>query len=279
MIHLTAPHGLEQYSVAAWGTRDVCQGPLELLLALEHDEPAKAILRVVFAQQYEKRGDWPQWFMLEPYSAIQDKEAHGDIVVWPLKALCDYVEATGDFAFLDEPIVWRRDDDFQTTAHADPVAAHVAKLVATVRERFIPGTHLVRYGNGDWNDSLQPVDPAKRDWMTSSWTVALLYQQLRRYAEMLRAAGRSAAAKEHDALAAAMKKDFARCFVRDGVVAGYAEFNPEGGPPELLLHPSDRITGVSFSLISLTQAILGGLLTAAAGAAQREPHRQTSPAS
>jgi cellobiose phosphorylase len=263
MIHLTAPHGLEQYSIAAWGTRDVCQGPLELLLSLEHDGPAKAIPRVVFAQQYEKRGDWPQWFMLKPYSAIQDKEAHGDIVVWPLKALCDYVEATGDFAFLDEPIVWRRDDDFQTTAHADPVAAHVAKLVATVRERFIPGTCLVRYGNGDWNDSLQPVDPAKRDWMTSSWTVALLHQQLRRYADVLRAAGRSAAAKDHDALAAAMKKDFTRCLVRNGVVAGYAEFSPKGGPPELLLHPSDRTTGVSFSLISLTQAILGGLLTAA----------------
>jgi len=263
MIHLTAPHGLEQYSVAAWGTRDVCQGPLELLLSLEHDEPAKAILRVVFAQQYEKRGDWPQWFMLEPYSAIQDKAAHGDIVVWPLKALCDYVEATGDFAFLDEPIVWRRDDNFQTTAHAERVAAHVAKLVATVREQFIPGTHLVRYGNGDWNDSLQPVDPAKRDWMTSSWTVALLYQQLRRYAEVLRAAGRSAAAKDLGALAAAMKKDFTRFLVRDGVVAGYAEFSRNGGPPELLLHPSDRTTGVSFSLIALTQAIVGGLLTAA----------------
>ena len=263
MIHLTAPHGLEQYSVAAWGTRDVCQGPLELLLALEHDAPAKAILSVVFAQQYEQRGDWPQWFMLEPYSAIQDREAHGDIVVWPLKALCDYVEATGDFAFLDEPIVWRRDDDFQTTAHADPVAAHVAKLIATVRERFIPGTHLVRYGNGDWNNSLQPVDPAKRDAMTSSWTVALLYQQLRRYAEILRAAGRAVAAKEHDTLAAAIKKDFARCLVRDGVVAGYAEFSSEGGPPKLFLHPSDPTTGVSFSLISLTQAILGGLLTAA----------------
>ena len=148
-----------------------------------------------------------------------------------------------------------------------------------MRERFIPGTHLVRYGNGDWNDSLQPVDPAKRDWMTSSWTVALLYQQLRRYAEILRAAGRAVAAKEHDALAAAIKKDFARCLIRDGVVAGYAEFNPEGGPPKLFLHPSDQTTGVSFSLISLTQAILGGLLTAAAGAAQRKTHRQTSAAS
>jgi cellobiose phosphorylase len=263
MIHLTAPHGLEQYSVAAWGTRDVCQGPLELLLALEHDGPAKAILRVVFAQQYEKQGDWPQWFMLEPYSAIQDKAAHGDIVVWPLKALCDYIEATGDFRFLDEPIVWRRDDDFQTTERADPIAAHVAKLVATVRERFIPGTHLVRYGNGDWNDSLQPVDPARRDWMTSSWTVALLYQQLSRYAGVLRAAGRAAAAKDHEALAVAMRKDFIRLLFRDGVVAGYGEFSPNGGSPQLLLHPSDQTTGVSFSLIALTQAILGGLLTPA----------------
>ena len=68
MVHLTVPHGLEQYTGAAWGTRDVCQGPMELFLTLGHDEPAKAILRIVFAQQYEKLGSWPQWFMLEPYS-------------------------------------------------------------------------------------------------------------------------------------------------------------------------------------------------------------------
>src|SRR5262249_13523016 len=43
MVHLTVPHGLEQYTGGAWGTRDVCQGPLELLLALEHDQPAKEI--------------------------------------------------------------------------------------------------------------------------------------------------------------------------------------------------------------------------------------------
>src|SRR5262249_51768639 len=87
MVHLTVPHGLEQYTGAAWGTRDVCQGPLEFLLSLEHDTPVKEILRILFAQQYEKRGDWPQWFMLEPYSNIQDKHAHGDVIVWPLKAL------------------------------------------------------------------------------------------------------------------------------------------------------------------------------------------------
>jgi cellobiose phosphorylase len=261
MMHFTAPHGLEQYSGAAWGTRDICQGPIELLLTLERDKPVKAMLRLLFAQQYETRGDWPQWFMLDPYANIQGKEAHGDVVVWPLKALCDYIEATGDFAFLKEKIAWRRDDDFHKTARSDPVAAHVERLIATVQARFIPGTHLIRYGAGDWNDSLQPVDPSKHDWMASSWTVALLYQQLRRYAAIQRRVGRRGDARALDALASEMREDFNRYLIRDGVVAGYGVFRPEGGLPELLLHPSDKQTGLSYSLLPMTQAILGDLFT------------------
>jgi 1,2-beta-oligoglucan phosphorylase len=260
MVHLTVPHGLEQYTGGAWGTRDVCQGPMELFLALEHDEPAKEILRIVFAQQYAQRGDWPQWFMLEPYSIIQAREAHGDVIVWPLKALCDYIEATGDFAVVDEPVPWRREDNFEKTTAADPIAAHIDKLIATVCQRFIPGTHLIRYGNGDWNDSLQPVDPAKRDWMVSSWTVALLYEQLRRYAEILRRSGRSDGSAE-ERLATAIRDDFNRFLIRDDTVAGYGEFSPAGGMPGLLLHPSDRRTGVSYSLLPMVQAILGALFT------------------
>lgn len=261
MIHLTAPHGLEQYTGAAWGTRDVCQGPLELLLSLEHDEAAKEIVRAVFAQQYADSGDWPQWFMREPYSAIQDKESHGDAIVWPLKALCDYIEATGEFGVLNEPIAWRRDDDFETTERRAPVFDHVAKLVEVVKSRFIPGTRLIRYGRGDWNDSLQPVDPTKRDTMVSSWTVALLYEQIRRYGKILRLAAKEEAAKAHEALAAAIRHDFNRFLIRDGVVAGYGVFGSDGGEPQLLLHPSDKQTGLLFSLIPMTQAILGGLFT------------------
>ncbi|HVN44786.1 MAG TPA: hypothetical protein VMT66_05995 [Steroidobacteraceae bacterium] len=260
MVHLTAPHGLEQFTGGAWGTRDVCQGPIELLLALEHDRTAKEVLRIVFAQQYLQRGDWPQWFMLEPYSAIQDREAHGDVIVWPLKALCDYLEATADFAFLDEPLPWRREDDLERTLEAAAVATHVDKLIASVRQRFVPGTSLIRFGNGDWNDALQPVDPRKRDWLVSSWTVALLYEQLCRYAEILRRSARSDAAAER-ALAATMREDFNRLLIRDGTVAGYAEFSPAGGPPELLLHPTDRRTGIRSSLLPMTQAILAGLFT------------------
>jgi 1,2-beta-oligoglucan phosphorylase len=264
MVHLTAPHGLEQYTGGAWGTRDVCQGSIELLLTLEHDKPVKEILRILFAQQYEESGDWPQWFMLEPYAVVQDKESHGDIIVWPLKALCDYVEATGDFAFLEEPIAWRGEANFEKTDRADPVTGHVDKLIETVRARFIPGTNLIRYGNGDWNDSLRPVDLTKRDWMTSAWTVVLLYEQLRRYAEILRRAKRAPKrAKELEALAAAVRKDFNTHLIRDGVVAGYGVFRPEGGGPELLLHPSDKKTGLAYSLLPMTQSMIGGLFSQA----------------
>lgn len=260
-VHLTVPHGLEQYTGGAWGTRDVCQGPIELLLSLQHDDLVKEILRTIFAQQYEHLGDWPQWFMLEPYSTIQDRHAHGDIVIWPLKALCDYVEETGDLAFLSDKVAWRRESDLERTAYADSIEVHVDKLIDIVQSRFVAGTCLIRYGNGDWNDSLQPVDPWKRDWMVSSWTVALLYQQLRRYAEMMRRAGNPGKAAAKEALAEQMRNDFHRYLIRDDVIAGYGLFDPRGGLPELILHPRDTRTGVSFSLIPMTQAILGNLLT------------------
>jgi hypothetical protein len=54
--------------------------------------------------------------MLEPYSIIQDKVSHGDIIVRPLKALNDYIEATGDIGFLDEKVAWRREDTLEQTA-------------------------------------------------------------------------------------------------------------------------------------------------------------------
>jgi cellobiose phosphorylase len=261
MIHLTVPHGLEQYTGAAWGTRDVCQGPVEFLLSLEHDAPVKEILRTVFAQQYQKRGDWPQWFMLEPYSNIQDKHAHGDVIVWPLKALCDYLEWTNDLAFLDEEVAWRNEETLARTEKKDSVAKHIEKLLATVADRFISGTKLIRYGEGDWNDSLQPADPKLRDSMVSSWTVALLFHQLERYAEVLRRVRRGEEAEKLAKLAHDMRRDFNRHLIVDGTVAGYAIFQDGQDRPELLLHPSDKRTGLKYSLLPMKRAIISGLFT------------------
>jgi len=263
LVHLSVPHGLEQYSGAAWGTRDVCQGPMELLLALGHDDAAKDILRRVFARQRRSDGDWPQWFFLEPsYSFIQAADAHGDIIVWPLKAVCDYIEATGDTAFLSEPVPWGMGTGAGEAEAWTSVAGHIETLLEGVAARFIPGTHLPRYGNGDWNDTLQPADLSLREWMVSSWTAALLFQQVSRYAGVLRRAGSAGEAQRLSKLAEAIRDDFNRYLIRYGVVAGYAHFDAEGGKPDFLLHPSDRRTGVRYSLIPMSCAIAGGLFTA-----------------
>ena len=160
MIHLTVPHGLEQYTGAAWGTRDVCQGPVEFLLSMEHDAPVRDILRIVFSEQIRERGDWPQWFMLEPYPHISAGGSHGDVIIWPLKALCDYVEETNDLAFLDEAVPWR---ERRGLARTGPSTSHRRACRQAPRHRAAsassPARSLIRYGEGDWNDSLQPVDP------------------------------------------------------------------------------------------------------------------------
>ena len=158
---------------------------MEFLLALEHDDAVRQILKLVFGRQYTS-GAFPQWFMLEPYGMVEGSQSHGDIPIWPLKALCDYIECTDDTAFLSEPVPWR-----DGTGESS-IAGHCQRLIAHLQAQFIPGTHLVRLGEGDWNDSLQPADQALKDWTVSSWTVGLFFQQLRRYAEILRRAGETA---------------------------------------------------------------------------------------
>src|SRR5208337_3649857 len=153
------------------------------------------------------------------------------------------------------PVPWQ-------DAGESTIAAHCETLLATLQASFIPGTHLVRLGEGDWNDALQPADPALKERMVSSWTVALLFQQLRRCAEILRRAGEAARAAGLEDLAACMRSDFNRHLIRGGAVAGYAIFSPDGSAPELLLHPSDQKTGVSYSLIAMSCGIAGGMFTA-----------------
>ncbi len=263
VIHVSVPHGLEQYTGGAWGTRDVCQGPIEMLLALGHDAAARHIMLTVFAEQYAGRGDWSQWFMLPPYSFIRDSSSHGDVIIWPLKMACDYIEATGDVACLDAQVPWRNRDDATASARTDSLSAHIDVLLQTVRSQYLPGTHLIRLGEGDWNDSLQPADASLKERMVSAWTVALLFQQLNRYAAILERIGRADRAAPLRADAAAMQAEVNALLIRDGVIAGYGLFpeNGDGGLPELLLHPSDSRTGVHYSMLPMVRAIAGDLFT------------------
>ena len=84
-------------------------------------------------------------------------------------------------------------------------------------------------------------------------------------------AGRAPRPTSCDALAAGMRADFNRHLIRDGVVAGYALFDPDGAETELLLHPSDTRTGLAYSLLPMTQGIIGGLFDRGRGAPPSRP--------
>lgn len=264
LIHYLSPRGLEQYSGGGWGVRDVCQGPVEMLLALGRFEPVRDLLCRVFRNQ-NPDGDWPQWFMFfERERNIRPGDSHGDIVFWPVLALAQYLLASGDGALLDEvlPFFHPEGDD---KAERATLWGHVERALRVVAARTIPGTRLAAYGHGDWNDSLQPVDPAMRERLCSAWTVTLHYQTLTTLAGALRRLKRDDQAAAFEAAAEGVREDFQRLLIADGVLAGYAHFGEEG-EIGYLVHPRDRATGLSYSLLPMIHAISNGLLTPALAA-------------
>jgi len=261
LIHYLSPRGLEQFSGGGWGTRDVCQGPVELLLALGRVEPIRDLLvRVMGAQNPD--GDWPQWFMFfERERGIRAGDSHGDIVFWPLVVLAQYLTASADAALLDEMVPFF-DSRGTEVAERATVWEHVKRALSLIEKRVIPGTALAAYGHGDWNDSLQPADPAMRERMCSAWTVTLHFQALVSLASALRSVGRAQEADGFEKSAEAVQRDFQRLLVVDGVLTGYALFE-DGKPPRYLLHPSDETTGVRYSSLAMIHAILEDMLTPA----------------
>ena len=259
LVHYLSPRGLEQYSGGGWGTRDVTQGPVELLLALGHAEPVRDLLVRVFRQQ-NPDGDWPQWFMFfERERTIRPGDSHGDIVFWPLLALGQYLLVSGDAAFLDEVIPFFHPAG-QDRAEWASLRDHLARALEVIGTRRIAGTELPAYGNGDWNDSLQPVDPAMRERLCSAWTVTLHVHTLTTLAAAFRHLGLPGPAQDYSARADRVRADLQRLLVADDTLTGFADFR-DGGLAAYLLHPRDVETGIRYSLLAMIHAIRDGLFT------------------
>jgi cellobiose phosphorylase len=261
MIHYLAPRGLEQYSGGGWGTRDVTQGPVEMLLSVGQWEPLRQLLIQVYTAQ-NPDGDWPQWFMFfQREHHIRAGDSHGDIVFWPVLALAEYLLAAEDASLLDQVVPFFH---AQGPAHADKgtLWAHAERALQVMAARVIPGTHLAAYGHGDWNDSLQPADPTMRDRLCSAWTVTLHYQTLTTLARALRRVGRAEPAAACEAIAAYVRADFQRLLIVDDTLAGFAYFHADGRI-DYLLHPRDSNTGMHYRLLPMIHAISNALLTPA----------------
>ncbi|HEY0947553.1 MAG TPA: hypothetical protein VGD81_19880, partial [Opitutaceae bacterium] len=259
-IHFSAPHGLEQYGGGAWGVRDVSQGAVEWLLASGEYGVVRRILETVFAQHYTD-GTWPQWFMLPPYHFIQERQSHGDVCFWPVKALCDYIEASNDTAFLHATAGYTDAERFEACEPVETMLGHCDRVLAHCEARFLPGTALVNYGDGDWDDTLQPAQPALRVRMVSAWTVALAFQIFRQLARVCQRGGEPQRARHLEELCARMRRDFAAHLLPSGVVAGFVVAE-EARPVRPLLHPDDASTGIRYRLLPMTRSILAELFTA-----------------
>lgn len=259
MIHYLTPYGLEQFSGAAWGTRDVSQGPVEMLLAFRKYDEVKRILHIIFANQ-ETDGGWPQWWMFDSYSEVRADSSHGDIIYWVLLAVGNYISATSDINILKEIVPYYSKDDSGREIK-ESIADHILRLIKKVIDSFIPGTFLVQYGGGDWNDSLQPVSKEFASRLISSWTVEMNYHSFMSYRDVCRFTGDVDRAHEIDSLCNGIRDDFNRYLIRDGVVAGYGLVGDDGNI-DPLLHPSDQITGIHYSLLPMERGITSGLFTA-----------------
>ncbi|WP_214824450.1 GH36-type glycosyl hydrolase domain-containing protein [Exiguobacterium sp. s28] len=251
-VHYQSPHGLEQYGGAAWGTRDVSQGPMEFLLATGHFEEARKLLLVIFSHQF-KDGDWPQWFMFDEYAGIQQEDSHGDVIVWPLKALSDYLARTEDVTCLDEIIPFR-DRDGKTEADAS-LYSHVERALGFIEDHFVEGSVFSAYGGGDWDDTLQPADEELKRHLISSWTVTLTYQAFRQLHEQLPA---SHLADRLGELSQAIRKQFTDEMIRDGVIAGFLK--EVDGRFETMLHPSDKTLPMRYRLLPMTRSVIAELV-------------------
>jgi len=257
LVHYLSPRGLEQYSGGGWGTRDVCQGPMELMLALGKFPEARDLLLRVFRQQ-NADGDWPQWFMFfDRERHIRPEDSHGDIVFWPVLALSQYLLATCDRSMLQERLRYFSHDD-----HGDVVTIreHVERALDLIRRRVIPGTMLAAYGHGDWNDSMQPAQADLRENLCSAWTVTLHVQTMRAWADACEAIGMTQYVPSLREEAAEIHRQFLDQLVIDGVVTGLMHF-PSNGSPRAMLHPRDSETGIRFSILPMIHAIINDLFS------------------
>ncbi|MCM3783602.1 cellobiose phosphorylase [Neobacillus mesonae] len=259
LVHYSVPHGLEQYGGAAWGTRDVCQGPVEYFMATQKYEQVRDILKMVYSHQFEDDGNWPQWFMFDRYFKVQQEESHGDIIVWPLKVLSDYLNATGDYAILDEQVPYTVKHGFNFTKDTASILEHARKEIKYIQDHFLHNTYLSSYGDGDWDDTLQPANAQLKQYMISSWTVALTYQTMRQLSRAIAPVNGSFAGELME-ISEGIKADYQKYMLDTEVIPGFVYMEkPEEA--KLMLHPSDNETGIQYRLLPMTRSIIAELLT------------------
>ncbi|WP_244934476.1 GH36-type glycosyl hydrolase domain-containing protein [Leptospira vanthielii] len=252
-IHYLNPRGLEQYSGGGWGTRDVCQGAFEFLLAMGEFGSCRSLLLQVFQEQNED-GDWPQWFMLYPRDQIiRAADSHGDIIYWPILALSTYLERTHDMDILKETTSGPHRPEPRTILQA------IDKTIFLMNDRLVPTTKLPIYGNGDWNDSLQPVRNEFRTHAVSTWTAELQSITYKALIKIFHLTNQSEKQKNFETELATLEQNIKEHCMEGGILAGLRYFSDDGSQ-NFYLHPLDTKTGIRYSVLPMIYGILSEVL-------------------
>ncbi|MCW7467123.1 GH36-type glycosyl hydrolase domain-containing protein [Leptospira levettii] len=253
-IHFLNPRGLEQFSGGGWGTRDVCQGAFEFLLSSGNFSAIRELLLHVFCEQNED-GDWPQWFMLyERDKHIRASDSHGDILYWPIISMLTYLERSNDRSILDEITTNRS----RTSKRS--ILKGIEITLIEIKNRFVQNTILPKYGNGDWNDSMQPKELSFQSQAVSTWTAELqnlLFQKLIWFYDWI---GNETKKSEYQTLFHTLTKQIHSECMENHTLAGLVQF-PPNEKNIFFLHPKDTITKIQYSILPMIYGILADVFT------------------
>ena len=138
------------------GTRDVSQGPTEFFLAVNRPEIVASIIKHLFANQFADDGNWPQWFMFDRYEKQKADESHGDVIVWPMKVVSDYLKKRRTLAILETQIPYTDRETFLKTIKLLLFYDHLQKEIAYIEANFLEGTYLFMLWGWGLDDTPQP---------------------------------------------------------------------------------------------------------------------------
>ena len=177
-------------SGGAFGFRDQLQDSVNLMLI----DPSYAREQIISCCRHQYlEGDVMHWWHTHPQGDRGVRSRCSDDMLWLVWALCEYTEATGDYAlcglelpYLNSSPLTAEEQDRYETPEPSPISASVlsharSALECCIRRGF--GPHgLPRMLGGDWNDALSAVE-GESVWL--GWFFSHCAQRFSRLLEKL----------------------------------------------------------------------------------------------